>query len=501
MNRLPRSSPRAEGIDPGAILRLLRYYDEHQTGVHSIMILRHDRVVSEAWWYPYRPEYRNQLYSMSKSFTSVAVGFALQEGLLRLEDRLLDFFLDVLPPDAAPCGYMRELTLRDVLRMATGHVKEPSIQQAGEERWCYNFLSSYIEKKPGTHYLYNTAGTYMLSAVVQRVTGQTAEDYLRPRLFEPLGIEDFWWEKSPEGITAGGFGLELRTEDVAKFGVFLRNRGAWEGCQLLDPAWIDAATAKQIDFTEHMNIDSRQGYGYQFWRCQPENSYRAAGAFAQFCIVLPDQEMVIAVTSGAQDTQPVLTALWELLLPGVGQDEPQPSDAAVTEELRQYAAGLAMPMAQGERLTYSPFFGRVYALSDNDLGISEISFAAGEPDTVTLTVNGQRSCLPVGCGCWLDGTLDVPGLHEPRVGRPPVPVDRQVSCCGAWTGERVYELRILYNQTPFFDILSFAFDDYGFRMRHRRITGFRLIDRVSFGRPVTDGKIEHEAAFAGEFRF
>ena len=502
MTRLPRSTPRAEGIDPAAVLRLLKTYDEDQTGVHSIMILRHDRVVTEAWWYPYRPEFRNQLYSMSKSFTSMAVGFALEEGRLTLEDRLLDFFPDVLPPDAQPCGYMRELTVRDTLRMATGHVKEPSIQQAGEEHWCFNFLSSYIEKKPGTHYLYNTAATYMLSAMVQRLTGQTVEDYLRPRLFEPLGIEDLRWEKSPEGVTAGGFGLELRTEDVAKFGVFLRRRGAWEGRQLIDPAWIDAATAKQIDFTAHMNIDSRQGYGYQFWRCQPTGSYRAAGAFAQFCIVLPEQEMVIAVTSGAQDTQPVLTALWDILLPGVGKDAPEPDDEAVTAELRRFAAELAMPVPKGTGLTPDDCFaGRDYAVSDNALGIEEIRFEAGNPDRVILTIDGRRSVLPVGCGRWIDGILDVPGIHAPRAGRPAFPMDCGVSCSGARTGENGYELRILYHQTPFFDILSFAFDEYGFRVRHRRITGFRLADSVSFGRPVTDRTEKQKTAASGEFRF
>ena len=225
MTQLPRSTPRAEGVDPKAVFDLFRYYDEHQTGVHSIMILRRDKVIAEGWWHPYRPEFLNMLFSMSKSFTSIAVGFAVQEGLLSIQDKLLSFFPGVLPEGAEPCGYMKELTIRDVLRMATGHVTEPSIEKEGEEQWVFQFLSSYIEKKPGTHYLYNTAGTYMLSAVVQKLTGMTVEEYLTPRLFEPLGFGEHRWELSPEGITAGGFGFNLRTEDIAKFGVFSPQQG------------------------------------------------------------------------------------------------------------------------------------------------------------------------------------------------------------------------------------------------------------------------------------
>ena len=503
MTRLPRSTPRAEGVDPKAVYDLLRYYDEHQTGVHSIMILRHDKVIAEGWWAPYRPEFPNMLFSMSKSFTSTAVGFAVQEGLLKIEDRLLSFFPDVLPEGAEPCRYMKELTIRDVLRMATGHAAEPSIQKEGEERWIFQFLSSYIEKEPGSHYLYNTAGTYMLSAVVQKLTGMTVEEYLTPRLFEPLGFGSHRWEKSPEEVTAGGFGLNLCTEDVAKFGVFLRNRGSFGGKQLLSPGWIDEATAKQMEYTEHMNIDSRQGYGYQFWRCQPAQSYRAAGAFAQFCIVLPEQEMVVAVTSGAQDTQPVLTALWEILLPGVGRIAPE-GERMPDTALEGLSRSLTMPLVQGQNdAPGKRFWNRAYQISGNVLGWERIEFTGGAAPSMRVMIDGAESTVPLGCGEWKDSVLNTPSLADPRPFRPAVPTDNMVSCCCGWTADDVFEVRVIYNQTPFDDRLEFFFDEYGFRLRHRRKTGFHLVDETYFGRPALETAPQEKQAAApkAEFRF
>ena len=170
--------------------------------------------------------------------------------------------------------------------------------------------------------------------------------------------------------------------------------------------------------------------------------------------------------------------------------------------LRQYAANLKMPLAKGARTAPGlRYLDRDYAVSENALGLRAIRFESGEPDAVTLTIDEKSSRVPVGYGEWLPGTLDIPSMHEPRSGRPAVPMDRQVSCCGAWTDENVYELRILYDRTPFYDILSFAFDEYGFRMRHRRITGFRLVDAECFGRPASGPALRRSAATEKEFRF
>src|SRR5207237_1000798 len=197
-----------------------------------------------------------------------------------------------------PGANLKAMRIRDLLRMNTGHQTEPP-RKPGEP-WTRTFLSQPVPFKPGTHFLYNTSATYMLSAAVQKATGQTVLDYLKPRLFDPLGIEDPAWETSPQGISTGGFGLSVRTEDIANFGQLYLRKGKWHGKQLVPEAWVDAATAPQTSNGSNPKSDWDQGYGYQFWRCR-HGAYRGDGAFGQFCIVLPEQDAVLAITSGLRD--------------------------------------------------------------------------------------------------------------------------------------------------------------------------------------------------------
>ena len=187
------------------------------------------------------------------------------------------------------------MRLSDLLRMNTGQQAEPA--RKSTEPWAKTFLAQPVPFKPGTHFLYNTSATYMLSAIVQKSVGETLFQYLKPRLFEPLGIEHPMWETSPQGITVGGYGLSVRTEDIARFGQLYLQKGTWRGKQLVPAAWIDAATARQTSNGSNPKSDWDQGYGYQFWRCR-NGAYRGDGAFGQYCIVLPEQNAVIAITSG-----------------------------------------------------------------------------------------------------------------------------------------------------------------------------------------------------------
>ena len=224
---------------------------------------------------------------------------------------MLKFF-----PDDAPAEPSNNLKAMRVQRPAA-HVHRPpdrAAAHAATEPWTKTFLAQPVPFKPGTHFLYNTSATYMLSAIVQKATGQTVLDYLTPRLFEPLGIENPTWETSPQGISAGGYGLSIRTEDIAKFGQLYLQKGKWHGKQLVPAAWVEAATARQTSNGSNPKSDWDQGYGYQFWRCR-HGAYRGDGAFGQYCIVLPEQDAVIAITSGVKDMQAVLNLVWDKLLP------------------------------------------------------------------------------------------------------------------------------------------------------------------------------------------
>src|SRR5882762_399393 len=210
---LPRSAPEAQGVSSAALSDFVSALDQID-GMHSLMVLRHGHVIAEGWWDPYDAAHNHILYSLSKSFTSTAVGFAVAEGKLSIDDEVLKFFPDDAPTNAS--ANLKAMRVRDLLIMSTGHQDEPSPAQ---DVICpKSFLAQPVPHLPGTHFKYNTAGTFMQSAIVQKVTGQTVLDFLRPRLFEPLGIEHPVWDANFQGISLGGYGLRVRTEDIAKFG-------------------------------------------------------------------------------------------------------------------------------------------------------------------------------------------------------------------------------------------------------------------------------------------
>src|SRR6516162_7335239 len=225
---LPRSTPESQGISSAGIRDYVETADRQVNTMHSFMLVRHGHVVAEAWWSPEAADKPHVLWSLSKSFTSTAVGMAVAEGKLSVDDPVLKFFPNDAP--ATPSTNLKAMRVSDLLRMATGHQVEPPMLSSPSAK---AFLAAPVPFKPGTHFLYNTPATYMQSAIVQKVTGQTVLDYLRPKLFEPLGIEDPTWGMSREGVSLGGYGLSVRTEDIAKFGQLYLQKGMWQGKQLV----------------------------------------------------------------------------------------------------------------------------------------------------------------------------------------------------------------------------------------------------------------------------
>ena len=390
---LPHSSPEAQGVSSAAVLSFVEAANRNIDSLHSFMLLRHGHVVAEGWWSPYDAESPHSLFSLSKSFTSTAVGLAISEGKLSLDDEVLKFFPEDAP--AQPSINLKAMRVSDLLRMSTGHQKEP--ERTPDQPWTRTFLAQPVPFKPGTHFLYNTSATYMLSAIVQKATGQTLLDYLRPRLFEPLGIEHPTWETSPQGISTGGFGLSIRTRDIANFGQLYLQKGKWQGKQLVPEAWIEAATGRQTSNGSNPQSDWDQGYGYQFWRCR-HGAYRGDGAFGQYCIVLPSQDAVIAITGGLKDMQSVLNLVWDKLLPAMSA-APLPADDASRDKLERTLKELSLPPLKS---TGSPLkvLGKKYAFPVNKSKLETLCFERPIKDgvvTLLVQVNGveQRiACAP-----------------------------------------------------------------------------------------------------------
>lgn len=336
---LPRSTPEAQGISSQAICDFVEAADRINT-LHSFMIVRHGKVIGEGWWKPEAPTKPHVLHSLSKSFTGTAIGLAIAEGKMKLDDPVLKFFPNDAP--AEPSDNLKAMTVRDLLTMTCGHDTEP--KAVGGAPSVKQLLAHPVVHTPGTHFQYNTMGTYTLSAILTKATGETALDFLKPRLFAPLGIEDPEWATSPEGYSLGGYGLKLCTEDIAKFGQLYLQRGKWQGRQLIPEQWVEQATSKQVsnDRESHakIGIDWQQGYGFQFWRCT-HNAFRGDGADGQLCVVIPDKDAVIAITAHTGSFQSEMNAIWNNLYPAF-QGKPLPPNLAEQQKLGRLVANLVV---------------------------------------------------------------------------------------------------------------------------------------------------------------
>jgi CubicO group peptidase (beta-lactamase class C family) len=334
---LPRSTPEAEGISSQAITDFVQAADKNVNTFDSFMIVRHRKVIAAGWWKPNTAGQPHIMNSVSKSFTSTAVGLAIESHKLSLDDLVLKFFPADAPADCS--DNLKAVKVRDLLTMSSGQAVEPSRVGGPSVK---QFLAQPFPYAPGAHFLYNTMGTYVLSAIVTKVTGQTVLDYLKPRLFDPLGIENPRWDSSPEGNSLGGYGLYLRTQDMAKFGQLILQHGEWNGKQLVPREWVEEATSREISTVDesHARIgpDWHQGYGFQFWRGR-HNAFRADGAGGQFIVIMPDQDAVIAITADTGNMQGELNAVWDHLLPAF-QAKPLPADAAGEKKLKQVIANL-----------------------------------------------------------------------------------------------------------------------------------------------------------------
>lgn len=437
---LPRSTPEAQGVSSAAILQFIEAADAKVNSIHSFMLVRHGQVVAESWWTPYAAEEPHVLFSLSKSFTSTAVGLAVAEGKLSVDDPVLKFFPEDAP--AEPSKNLQAMRVRDLLTMSTGHHDEDiaTFPFMAPENLVKKFLALPVAHKPGTFFVYNTPATFMLSAIVQKVTGQTVLDYLKPRLLEPLGFENPQWDASAQGITLGGFGFNARTEEIAKFGQLYLQHGQWQGKQLVPAAWVEEATSRRMSNGSAPDGDWDQGYGYQFWRCR-HGFYRGDGAFGQFCIVMPQYDAVVAITSGTGDMGQVMNLVWDLIVPAL-ESRALPADPAAEAKLKARIATLALPTPSGA--AGSPIAktvaGKKFVFPANPAGFEMMSLepvAADGTQGIVAKVAGKEQRLVVGHGAWVRSTVTIGGQAT------------AVAASGAWTAEDSYTLKLSLYRTPF----------------------------------------------------
>jgi CubicO group peptidase (beta-lactamase class C family) len=448
--KLPRSAPEAQGISSAAILGFVEEAEQKLDALHSFMLVRHGQVVAEGWWKPYAAEEPHMLFSLSKSFTSTAVGLAIADGKLTLDDPVLKFFPDEAP--AQPSANLRAMRVRDLLTMSTGHHEDDvrDFPFNSDNSVVKEFLARPVSHKPGTFFFYNTPASYMLSAIVQKVTGQPVLEYLRPRLFEPLGITNPTWDTSKQGVSLGGFGLSVRTEDIAKFGQLYLQKGEWSGKPLVPATWVEAATSRQMSNGSSPTSDWEQGYGYQFWRAR-RGFYRGDGAHGQFCLVLPQYDTVIAITSGTRDMASVMNLVWDRIVPALGPAALTADEPARTK-LNAKLSSLVLRTPSGTAAAVPGMMksvaGKRYTLTKNPQGFESIALgpAAGTDATLTVSIAGADQQIAVGSSAWRSGTIKTPaGKIDP------------IAASGAWTADDTYTLKVVRYQTPFVTTFQLKF--------------------------------------------
>jgi len=401
---LLRSTPEAQGVSSQAVLDFFDALDERGYEVHGLMILRHDKVIAEHWWSPYAPQYKHAMYSSTKTFTAAAIGFAVQEGLVKVSDRLVDIFPDLVPDNHSP--ELEKLTVKHLLSMTAGH-KSNRYEGAGDEL-VRNFMSMDYSWEPGTHFEYNVTCSHILSQVISRVSGETVYEFLKYRLFEPLGLsDDIFWEMDLSGRNLGNGGMHSRTSDMAKFGIFLKNNGKWDGKQLLDEQWVKDMKTPWIiqDAKDGKRDDGSSGYGYQTW-LGGHNSFRAIGASNQVILVVPDADVVVASQGCVRDEYGFNALVYELCDKMTNKKLPAAKGINLGDALSDRALPVPFPSNAAEAMKSN--CSMRYSALQNNYGISYIDVRFDKDGNCFLTLEGKTSTsnLVFGLNSWKHSVTD-----------------------------------------------------------------------------------------------
>jgi CubicO group peptidase (beta-lactamase class C family) len=447
-------SPESLGIPSRAILNFLQRIDAERICMHGFLLVRHNKIAAEGYWAPWSADRKHRMYSVSKSFVSLAVGMMVGEGRLTLDDRVAKYFPDKVPEKLHP--WLAASTVRDLLMMATAHSTTSYTRK--DPDWVWTFFNRPPSHPPGTIFSYDTAATVVLTAIVERLAGMPFLDYMRPRFLNRIGFSaDAWCVRTPEGGSWGGSGVICTLRDLAKVALTCINGGMWGEEKVLPEEYVCAATAKQID----NSIRGNCGYGYQIWR-ENENGFSFRGMGSQYALCFPDREFLftcIADTQGAPSGSPIPDVMWEEIYPHLS-DVPLPEDREAHAEL----------CAKIERLAVLPLPGNSdapvrsivndawYALEDNPMGITRMRLSfQGDQGTWEYT-NGQGdNVLRFGIGRVLAGKFPQRNYFGEQIGSIGG-IEYECLASAAWIDEQTLNLEVYITDIYLGGLrISFAF--------------------------------------------
>ncbi len=465
------ATPEAVGIRSEDILGYIDALECSNTEMHGLMIMRHGKLCTQGWWAPFGPNLRHGLQSHTKTYAATAVGIAYTEGLVKLDERIIDIFPEDAP--AEPSENLKLLTVRDVLCMGCGMdtMPWPSVD------WIKQFLHTPVVHKPGTTYMYNSTGSTLLGAIVREKTGLGLHDYLTPRLFNKIGIdpENLRWLCMPDGMEVGGGGLFATTEDNFRLMKLYADGGVWEGERILAEDYVRLATSNQNDSASEAKnnppaTDNFLGYGFQIWMCQPKGAYRADGAMGQFTIVLPEQDMMIGITetaSGAHWAQQTLDITWEFVNKVTAPEalpENEEAFAALQRKLKRLNIG--NPACQPYSPLTDKISGNCYKLVSGKFTPFAGNFMSGEqPDNIAAftldfdcygcvwhieTEGGRKESIRISTG----------GTRFTNLIGKPEDMHQLYLCDGLWTASDTFQMHCRWVETCLEDtfVLKFVGD-------------------------------------------
>lgn len=429
------STPEREGIPSRAIERYLRALQAQGMYMHSVLFVRHGKIVSEAYYKPFGPEFRHRLYSCSKSFVSVAVGVLAERGFINLSDKCVDYFPEL---SAGADEYLRETTIRDLLRMAAPYTRGANYSPR-DPNWEKTFFTDEVSHVPGTVFSYCTSGTTMLCAIIRRVTGGDFLDVLRPA-FDEIGVSrDIFSIETPEGIQWGGSGVCATPREFAKFANLCMHYGLHEGKQLLPRAYMMEATSRQIDNSLYAgNLDAAQGYGYQFWRTQ-NGGFAFYGMGGQYALCFPEKDFML-VTTGYEELamgsrMEIFGALWREVFPEL-RDGPLPEDEAAAADLKMRMDSLVLAHAEGaaDSPMRAQIDGKTYLMRENAMGMKRVRFDFADGEAV-MRYENATGAHALRFGILKNVEQEFAEIYSGRRIGVPMGKGYDCFCSAAWTAE------------------------------------------------------------------
>lgn len=440
----------ANDINPSSVLDFINNCAGTKTDIHTLEIYKNDELKIKLALPPYSCENKAQLYSLSKSFSSTAIGLLVTDGILSVEDKLVDIF-----PERVPNGIdenMKNLCVKHILSMNSGHAECPM----GKIKNCDDIVNAFMSEKqsfePGTHFMYNNSATYMLSEIVTKFTGMTMLDFLSIRLFAPLGIKDMRWDTFKSGRNQGAVGLHASADDLSKLGRLYLNKGMWHGKRILSEEWVEMATCVHSDNSGNGTADWTAGYGFQFWMNEREG-YRGDGAFGQLCVVLPKRETVAVIQCYSNDMQSEMDNLFALI-------DNLYTDGGISEvELCEKINSMNAP-EKTEKFDKN-IMGNIYRLNENEYKFTLLYFENNNDDLVINFSNGER-WQQINCGFekYLESNIYIQAF-KPTIGNL-VRTDREehvrLAAYYTYDGNEL-SIHIRYLNNPHRDWFKFTFTD------------------------------------------